>query len=76
VYVAPSVTENTRTLVGLSGIHEVWLRADGQPFGLWMMDGSIENVPYGYDDMLAFSRICTAKPGTEATPGECFSALP
>jgi hypothetical protein len=71
-----AISQITRTLVGLSGIQQVWLRADGKPFGLWMMDGSIENVAYGYDDMLAFFHICTAKPGTEAVPGDCFSALP
>lgn len=70
------ITQVTRTLVGVSGIQEVWLRADGSPFGLWLMRGGIENVPYGYDDLLGFYGICTAKPGTEAVPGECFSALP
>jgi spore germination protein GerM len=70
------ITQITRTLVGLSGIREVWLRADGEPFGLGMMDGSIENRPYGYDDLLAFFHVCAAKPRTEAVPGECFSALP
>lgn len=70
------ITQITRSLVGLSGIEQVWLREDGQPWGLWRMDGGVRDVPYGYDDLLGYFRICASKPGTEAVEGDCFSALP
>jgi spore germination protein GerM len=70
------ITQITRSLVGLSGIERVWLRNDGVPWGLWRMEGGISNRPYDYDAMLGWSHVCAAKPGTEAVPGDCFSALP
>jgi spore germination protein GerM len=70
------ITQITRSLVGLSGIERVWLRNDGTPWGLWRMEGGISNRPYDYDAMLGWSHVCAAKPGTEAVPGDCFSALP
>jgi spore germination protein GerM len=70
------ITQIMRSLVGLSGIERVWLRNDGVPWGLWRMQGGISNRPYDYDAMLGWSHVCAAKPGTEAVPGDCFSALP
>ena len=40
------------------------------------MDGGISDRPHDYDTMLGWSHVCTGKPGTEAVPGDCFSALP
>jgi spore germination protein GerM len=70
------IAQLTRSLVGLSGIARVWIRNDGEPWGLWSMRGGVENRPYDYDDMVAFYNVCSSKPGTETVPGECFSALP
>ena len=70
------ITQITRSLVGLSGIEQVWLREHGEPWGLWRMSGGVMNVAYGYDDLLGFFRICSSKPGTEAVEGDCFTALP
>lgn len=70
------ITQITRSLVGLSGIERVWLRNDGAPWGLWRMEGGISNRPYDYDAMLGWSHVCAAKPGTEAVPDDCVSALP
>jgi hypothetical protein len=70
------ITQVTRSLVGLSGIERVWLRNDGSPWGLWRMEGGISNRFYDYDAMLGWSHVCAAKSGTEAVPGDCFSALP
>ena len=70
------ITQVTRSLVGLSGIERVRLRNDGSPWGLWRMEGGISNRFYDYDAMLGWSHVCAAKAGTEAVPGDCFSALP
>ncbi len=70
------ITQITRSLIGLSGIQRVWLRNDREGWGLWRMDGGISERPYDYDDMVAWFHICASKPGTEAVPGDCFSALP
>lgn len=69
------VTQIVRTLAGLSGIEEVRTRDDGEPWGLGLMMGGVDEDPYGYEDLLGF-HICSAKPGTEAVPGDCFDALP
>jgi hypothetical protein len=70
------ITQITRTLVGLSGIERVRLRASGEPWGLWWMSGGTADIAYGYDTLVGFSRICSSRPGTEAVEGDCFSALP
>lgn len=70
------ITQITRSLVGLSGIEQVWLRSDGEPWGLWRMSGGVENVAYGYDDLLGFFGICSSKPGAAAVERDCFTALP
>jgi hypothetical protein len=36
---------------------------------------SVADTAYGYKNLLGFTRVCTAKPGTEAAEGDCFSAL-
>jgi Sporulation and spore germination len=68
------ITQVARTLIGISGIGRIWLRNDGHPWGFYTMQGRIHDGPYNYDDL--FYQICSAKPGTEDVPGDCFSALP
>jgi spore germination protein GerM len=70
------ITQVTRSLVGVSGIEQVRLRSDRTPWGLWRMSGGVDDVAYGYDNLLGFFEICAAKPGTEAVADDCFSALP
>jgi spore germination protein GerM len=69
-------TEITRTLVGLSDVARVWIRADGRPWGLWNKQGQVVDVPHDYRELLGFYQVCGSAPGTEATPTGCFSALP
>jgi hypothetical protein len=70
------MTQVARTLIGLSDVGRVWLRADGRAWGLWDHEGNIRNDPIDYDRLRGFFHICAAKPGTEAVPGDCFTALP
>jgi spore germination protein GerM len=70
------MTQIARTLIGLSDIGRVWLRADGRAWGLWDMEGNIRDDPIDYDLLRGLFHICAAKPGTEAVPGDCFTALP
>jgi hypothetical protein len=70
------MTQVARTLIGLSDIERVWLRADGRAWGLWDLEGNIRDDPIDYDRLRGFFHICAAKPGTEAVPGDCFTALP
>jgi hypothetical protein len=70
------MTQVARTLIGLSDIRRVWLRADGRPWGLRDMEGHLLDHPIDYETLRGFFHICTAKPGTEAVPGDCFTALP
>ena len=70
------MTQVARTLIGLSDVARVWLRADGRVWGLWDQQGNIRDDPIDYDRLRGFFHICAAKPGTEAVPGDCFTALP
>jgi spore germination protein GerM len=70
------MTQVARTLIGLNDIARVWLRADGRPWGLWDLEGNIRDDPIDYERLRGFFHICAAKPGTEAVPGDCFTALP
>ncbi len=70
------MTQVARTLIGLNDIERVWLRADRRAWGLWDMEGNIRDDPIDYDRLRGFFHICAAKPGTEAVPGDCFTALP
>jgi|GEM_PF-5972090 len=73
---ARMITQVARTLIGLSGIVRVRLQADGSPWGLWNLQGGVEDIAYDYPKLLGFYHVCMAKPGTEAVPGDCFTALP
>lgn len=70
------MTQIARTLIGLSDIERVRLRVDGRAWGLWDMQGNVRDDPIDYDRLRGFFHICAAKPGTEAVPGDCFTALP
>ena len=70
------ITQVSRTLIGLSGIDRVRLQADGSPWGLWNLQGGVQDIAYDYPKLLGFYHVCVAKPGTEAVPGACFTALP
>jgi len=70
------MTQIARTLIGLSDIERVRLRVDGRAWGLWDMQGNVRDDPIDYDRLRGFFDICAATPGTEAVPGNCFSALP
>jgi hypothetical protein len=78
VNIARVGTQVARTLIGVSGIERVRLRANGKPWGFWSMQAPhrVIDRPWDYDALLGLNGICDAKPGTEAVPGDCFSALP
>jgi len=70
------LTQVARTLIGLNDIERVWLRVDGRAWGLWDLEGNTRDDAIDYDRLRGFFRICAAKRGTEAVPGDCFTALP
>jgi spore germination protein GerM len=70
------MTQVARSLIGLSDVARVWLRVDGRAWGLWDFEGNVRDDPIDYERLRGFSHICVAKPGTEAVPGDCFTALP
>jgi spore germination protein GerM len=70
------ITQVARTLIDLGGIERVRLLADGQPWGLWRQHGGILDRAYDLQALHGFNEICTAAPGTEAVPGDCFTAFP
>jgi len=64
---AEVITQIARTTIGLSGIRRVWIRDDGNVWGLRNFQGRIENVPHDYSELLGFNI---------GTPNGLFSALP
>jgi spore germination protein GerM len=78
VNIARVAAQVARTLIGLSGIERVRLRANSGPWGFWSIrpPHHVLDRPWDYEALLDLNEICTAKPGTEAVPGDCFSALP
>ncbi len=70
------LTQVARTVIGLSGIERVRVLADGRPWNLLTMQGKISSQATDYRTLLGFYDICTSRPGTEATRGDCFTALP
>jgi len=78
VNIARIGTQVARTLIGLSGIERVRLRANRRPWGFWSMHppNRVLDRPWDYKTLLSLEGICATKPGTEAVPGDCFSALP
>jgi len=71
------ITQVARTLIGVSGVERVSLRADGRRWGLTRMDGRIEDAVYDYD-RLAGLHVCGGRSEGERARGlaTCFTAVP
>lgn len=69
------VAQIARTLIGVSGIERVWLRDEGEPWGLLTRDGEVRSGPWGYEQLTGFD-IGSACPGTETVVCNRFAALP
>ena len=52
-----AATQIARTLIGLSGIERVRLRADGKPWPFYSMTGEVIDRPIDYDTLLGWWRI-------------------
>ncbi len=72
------ITQIARTLIGLSGIVSVEIRADEKPWDLWTMDGRIVRTETDYDRLRGWMLICGGRSREERKLGlsRCFSALP
>ena len=70
------ITQIVRTLVGISygSVDRVWLRNDGKPWGLYLMDGGVFDGPYDYSN-ISF-HLGASCPGTETVVCDHFDALP
>jgi spore germination protein GerM len=69
------ITQIARTLIGVSGIERIWLEANGEPWGLTLMDGSVYSGPWGYEELTGWD-IGAGCPGTETVECDHFDALP
>jgi spore germination protein GerM len=69
------ITQVARTVIGVSDVHRVWLRSQGEPWDLPRHDGSVVDRAIDYGVLVGWD-VCEAKPGTEDVPGECFTAVP
>jgi spore germination protein GerM len=69
------ITQIARTLIGVSGIERIWLQANGQPWGLGLMDGGVYAGPWSYDELVGRD-VSAGCPGTETVECDHFSALP
>jgi Sporulation and spore germination len=69
------ITQLVRTLVASGHIERVWLRSDGEPWGMHTMDGGIHDGPFDYDTLHGFW-LGAACPGTETVECDSFRALP
>jgi spore germination protein GerM len=71
------ITQIVRTLVGISygSVDRVWLLEDGEPWGMYLMDGGVDNGPFDYDTLRGF-HLGAACPGTETIECDHFDALP
>jgi spore germination protein GerM len=67
-----TATQLARTLIGLSGIERVVLRAGGRPWPFVDHSGRIIDLPVDYRRMLGWTRVCPLL----GEPSGCFSALP
>ena len=72
---ARTVTQVLRTIVGLSGVNQLYLYADGKPFGLPTVQQTIKAGPYGYEN-IGRGPMCVGKPGTEIEVAACFTPIP
>ncbi|HYY34512.1 MAG TPA: GerMN domain-containing protein [Gaiellaceae bacterium] len=71
------ITQIVRTLVGISygSVDRVWLREDGEPWGLFLMHGGVDSGPFDYSTLRGF-HLGAACPGTETVECDHFDALP
>jgi hypothetical protein len=69
---ARAATQVARTVIGLSGIERVRLRADGRPWPFRDHRGRVLDLTVDYRTLLGWTRVCPILPG----PTSCFSALP
>ena len=69
------ITQIARTLIGVSGIERIWLQADGQPWGVGLMDGGVYAGPWSYDELAGLD-VGAGCPGTETVECDHFDALP
>jgi spore germination protein GerM len=69
------ITQVVRTLIASGDTERVWLRSDGQPWGMHAMDGGVHDGPFDYDSLHGFW-LGAACPGTETVECDSFRALP
>jgi spore germination protein GerM len=69
------ITQITRTLIGVSGIERVWLLNEGRPWGLSLRNGTIDNGPFDYRDLVGWD-VGRGCPGTETVTCDRFTAVP
>jgi sporulation and spore germination protein len=66
------ITQIVRTL---GSVDRVWLLEDGEPWGMYLMDGGVTNGPFDYSTIGGF-HLGAACPGTETVECDHFDALP
>jgi hypothetical protein len=61
------ITQIVRTLVGISGssVERVWLLEEGQPWGMDLMEGGVDNGPVDYATLAGFTSV---RPGGQGDP--------
>jgi Sporulation and spore germination len=64
------ITQIVRTLAT-----RVWLLEEGELWGMYLMDGGVDNGPFDYDTLLGF-HLGVACPGTGTVECDRFDALP
>jgi spore germination protein GerM len=69
------ITQVARTLIGMSDINRVTLRADGRPWGLVGMTGGVIDGPFDYGTLAGW-HLGSSCPGTETVECDRFDALP
>ena len=69
------ITQIARTMIGVSGIERIWLEANGQPWGMTLMDGGIYSGPWGYEELVGWD-VGASCPGTETVECDHLDALP
>jgi Sporulation and spore germination len=71
------ITQIVRTFVGISSgsVERVWLLEDGEPWGMYLMDGGVDNGPLDYETIRGF-HLGASCPGTETVICDRFDALP
>jgi spore germination protein GerM len=69
------IAQIARTLIGVSGIERIWLEADGEPWGLTLIDGTVYSGPFGYEQLVGWD-IGVGCPGMETVECDHFDAVP